>query len=338
MSSFENSQRSTTSGLQLPGLVKELSPAQQLPFPDSNPVFAQTPPRPQLSSAPAGPATPGPDMMYPGITQPLSGTDSTVGVTRQLAFNGSPAVTRILPDVQTGTLPSTRTTTSLRQPIVIQGTGKKSPGTMRPPRGRSWVITSSIVGVMLVLMLLTSFVVIPLATGNHPFSNPLTGNNVVQNNNPNFNANVIAQAATATAITRIDGYYSGPSTSGPLYTGTGVTPDRFAYGQCTFWADTQYHNLTGHWVDWIGNAYQWAAGARAAGWNVSTTPRVPSIIVLQPYVEGASYYGHVAVVERINSDGSVWTSNMNWYANGGWDTLSYWTFTPGAGVLFVWHS
>jgi surface antigen len=60
-------------------------------------------------------------------------------------------------------------------------------------------------------------------------------------------------------------------------------------------------------------------------------------MVLGPGVEGASYFGHVAVVEKVNSNGSVLTSNFNWYANGGWDTLSYWTFTPGPGVSFVWH-
>jgi len=48
--------------------------------------------------------------------------------------------------------------------------------------------------------------------------------------------------------------------------------------------------------------------------------------------------GHVAVVERINPDGSVYTANMNWYDGGGWDRVSYWTFRPGPGVLFVWHS
>jgi surface antigen len=45
----------------------------------------------------------------------------------------------------------------------------------------------------------------------------------------------------------------------------------------------------------------------------------------------------VAVVEKINADGSVWTSNFNRYANGGWDYKSYWTFKPGPGVAFVYH-
>jgi surface antigen len=31
-----------------------------------------------------------------------------------------------------------------------------------------------------------------------------------------------------------------------------------------------------------------------------------------PGTQGASIYGHVAVVESINADGTVHTSNMNW--------------------------
>ena len=65
---------------------------------------------------------------------------------------------------------------------------------------------------------------------------------------------------------------------------------------------------------------------------------MPSIIVLAPGVQGAGGFGHVAVVERINSDGSVYVSTWNWYAGGGgWARTSYWTFYPGPGVTFVWH-
>jgi surface antigen len=211
---------------------------------------------------------------------------------------------------------------------------------MRPPRGRTWVTSSLALGVLVVITLLTGFIVLPLATDNHLGFN-LSSNNdkLYLNPNPNSNPNLIAQAATATAIAHQDGFdQSGNNNGGTLYTGSGVTPDRFSFGQCTYYADLEYHNLTNHWVEWIGNAYQWAGGAIAAGWNVSSIPHVPSIIVLQPGVEGAGYYGHVAVVERINSDGSVYTANMNWYDGGGWDRISYWTFTPGRGVLFLWHS
>jgi len=58
-------------------------------------------------------------------------------------------------------------------------------------------------------------------------------------------------------------------------------------GQSTYWANLRYHQLTSNWVTWKDNANQWVASARAAGWNVSTSPHVPSIIVLMPYVQGA---------------------------------------------------
>ncbi|HLX57460.1 MAG TPA: CHAP domain-containing protein, partial [Ktedonobacteraceae bacterium] len=190
----------------------------------------------------------------------------------------------------------------------------------------------------LVITLFTGFIVIPLATGNHnAFDLFQSGPNYVQSNATNFNQGLIAQAATASACVHLDGCQPGSTNNGIVYNGSGVTPDHFAFGQCTYFADLEYHYRSGYWVNWIGDAWQWAYGAKAAGWIVSTTPHVPSIIVLQPYVQGASYFGHVAVVESINSDGSVYTSNYNWYANGGWDRLSYWTFRPGPGVVFVWH-
>ncbi len=146
--------------------------------------------------------------------------------------------------------------------------------------------------------------------------------------------------ATATASTQdvvnptSSSSNSGSPSPSPI---VGGTLNHFALGECTYWADLRYHQLTGYWVPWTGNAYQWAAGAAASGWVVSSTPKVPSIIVLQPGVQGAYGVGHVAVVERINSDGSVYTSNMNNYSNGGgWDIVSYATYYPGPGVSFVW--
>ncbi|WP_373323937.1 CHAP domain-containing protein [Dictyobacter formicarum] len=116
----------------------------------------------------------------------------------------------------------------------------------------------------------------------------------------------------------------------------------FFVGQCTYWANIHYHGLTGWWVEWLGNADAWVGGAASAGWITSSEPNPngPSIIVLQPYTEGAGAYGHVGVVESgvsaasANANG-VSVSSMNW--NGGWDQVSYWTFHPGAGVSFIWH-
>jgi surface antigen len=238
-------------------------------------------------------------------------------------------------------MPSVSPTTSFRQPIVIPATGKKSRGTMRPPgRSRTRLTGGLALAALILMTLLTSFIVLPLSTGGKlGFDLTGLGSRFYHNKDQNYNENLVAQAATATAIAHQDGYdKTGYNSGGTLYTGSGVTPDRFSFGQCTYYADMEYHRLTGYWVDWIGNAYQWASGASAAGWIVSSTPHVPSIIVLQPGVEGAGWYGHVAVVESINPDGSVNTSNMNWYDGGGWDRVSNWTFTPGRGVLFVWHA
>ncbi|HET8844392.1 MAG TPA: CHAP domain-containing protein, partial [Ktedonobacteraceae bacterium] len=143
---------------------------------------------------------------------------------------------------------------------------------------------------------------------------------------------------TAVYYQQNDGY--DPSSGGAQQVTNGVGSLNWPVGQCTSWANARYHELMHYWVSWSGNANQWVAGAQAAGWNVSTTPHVPSIIVLMGGVQGASsMYGHVAVVESQINSNTVHTSNMNWWANGGgWDIVSYVDFTVGPGVYFVWHS
>ena len=318
MSSFDERDSSVTNGLQLPGLVTQLSPTEQVPFPQDTPL--------------------------PGRKTRLLDYTSDPGVTGPLADPGtSPGVTRGLPDLHTGALPplsGRSSTTSLRQPVVIRPTHKNRSRTIRPPLGRKWVISISAISLLFVITIGTAFAVSPLGSEHGSALGPLQFVANLVHNNGN-NPSLVAQMATATAITRTDGYDpTGSSTSSgsalPPQTGGGGL-NRFAFGQCTYWANMRYHQLTGLWVPWLGNAYQWSYGAAASGWVVSSMPKVPSIIVLQPGVQGAGGYGHVAVVERINSDGSVYTSNMNWYSNGGWDIVSYVTFTRGPGVSFVSH-
>jgi surface antigen len=328
MSSFDERQSSVTSRLQLSGEVNQLSQVEQIPFPDSSPLPGKSTRHLEYASAPpvAGPIS------DPGITQDLDD------------FFTPPRVTRILPDVSTGALsfPSTETTTTgLRHPIVIRGTLKKKPHVIHPPKGRKWVISIAAIVLLVFISFGTALAASPLNGGSGHLTNPIQ---LVANlvHSSNYSPSLVAQqAATATAVLRQDGFDPNQGTANQ---GTGGNPivgggglNRFAFGQCTYWANMRYHALTGYWVPWLGNADQWAYGASSSGWIVSSKPRVPSIIVLQPYVQGASGFGHVAVVEKINADGSVYTSNYNWYGNGGWDILSYWTFMPGSGVSFVWH-
>ncbi len=115
------------------------------------------------------------------------------------------------------------------------------------------------------------------------------------------------------------------------------TLDHFFSGQCTYWANYRYHQLTGVWIPWFGNAYEWYQQAINYGWQTSTSPNPngPSIIVLGPYVQDdLSAYGHVGVVEHINGDGTVTTSNMHWPTAG---VVSYVTFRyPVSGTHFIW--
>jgi len=82
------------------------------------------------------------------------------------------------------------------------------------------------------------------------------------------------------------------------------------------------------------NAWQWTSRANEFHWNVSSTPTVGAILVLQSGVQGAGGYGHVAVVEKILDNGHVMTSDMNW---GGGASVTYVEFAVGSGVSFVTH-
>jgi len=114
------------------------------------------------------------------------------------------------------------------------------------------------------------------------------------------------------------------------------TGNYFPSGQCTWWANQRYHQVHGHYVPWRtnSNAYQWKDRARQYGWHVSTTPKLGSIIDLQPYVQGAGGLGHVAYVEKVLSNGHVIASNMNW-GRYYWKVVNV-EFRPGSGVTFIY--
>ncbi len=296
---------------------------------------------PALSSGPL----PGEEKVtgtLPSATIPLPGQQlfQTSGlvpvVTRQLPAQNDTGVTRIL------TATRVSENTSQRLPIVIKSDLKKRPAPAQLPRRKHRLRRAlvNVVGVLLLALVtvLTLLSVTPLGHDIGITFNPLqNGSNLLSNNqNPTINSLVAQATATAIYHRQTDGF--DPNATGGQTVGNGSGSLNWPVGQCTYWANSRYHALKGYWVPWNGNADQWVAGARAAHWNVSQTPHVPSIIVLMPGVQGASSYGHVAVVESMVNSTTVHTSNMNWYANGGgWDKVSYVDFTTGSGVYFVWH-
>jgi len=142
-------------------------------------------------------------------------------------------------------------------------------------------------------------------------------------------------------LVQSEGVHNGPTQGTPTTTAppTGTTGggNVFPYGSCTWWADQRYFQLHGVFVPWHtqANAWEWTARAYEFGWHVSGKPVVVAIIDLQSGVQGASGLGHVAVVEKILSNGHVIASNMSWGAYP-WQVTNV-EFTPGPGVTFIFR-
>jgi surface antigen len=99
------------------------------------------------------------------------------------------------------------------------------------------------------------------------------------------------------------------------------------YGdQCTAYALDRMHEATGVWMAVTGDAYEWAAEARAAGWKVGDYAAPKSILVMPPapgykytiFEPGGLEYettmhplGHVAWVEAVDGDW-VFIKDQNW--------------------------
>lgn len=94
----------------------------------------------------------------------------------------------------------------------------------------------------------------------------------------------------------------------------------YAYGYCTWYAynkRAQIGKPIGNW----GNAVTWARYAQQDGFAVDKNPRAGDVFQVGG---GWGGLGHVGVVERVNDDGSIYVSEMN-YA--GWNVISYRTIT-----------
>jgi surface antigen len=91
----------------------------------------------------------------------------------------------------------------------------------------------------------------------------------------------------------------------------------YAYGYCTWYAYNKRAQIGkpigGNW----GNAVTWSRYAQQDGFAVDKNPRAGDVFQVGG---GWGGLGHVGVVERVNEDGSIYVSEMN-YA--GWNVISY---------------
>lgn len=99
---------------------------------------------------------------------------------------------------------------------------------------------------------------------------------------------------------------------------TGDSGNAYSFSQCTWWAYTRRHQLGLPVGSYLGNGGQWADSARKLGYWVDKTARHPGdIIVFHPGLyQSSAVYGHVAIVEKINADGSITTSECGSRYNG----------------------
>ena len=99
---------------------------------------------------------------------------------------------------------------------------------------------------------------------------------------------------------------------------TGDSGLAYAFSQCTWWAYLRRHQLGLPVGSYFGNGQDWANSARAHGYWVDNTPRHKGdVMVFRAGQEGASsVYGHVAIVESINADGTVTVSECGASLNG----------------------
>lgn len=83
----------------------------------------------------------------------------------------------------------------------------------------------------------------------------------------------------------------------------GTYANGYSRGQCT-WYVAGRRQIPGNW----GNAVSWYYHAVANRWSVGTVPAVAAIAWTP-----RGYYGHVALVEKVSTDGSqVYISEMNY--------------------------
>lgn len=112
------------------------------------------------------------------------------------------------------------------------------------------------------------------------------------------------------------------------------TRSTYPVGECTYWADTRYHQLHSVWVPaFWGDAHSWLSSAQKARWPTSDMPAVGMIMCMQAGVQGAGKFGHVAIVENVLSSGKIVCSSMNW---GHFNQISRNTFqAPAPGISFI---
>lgn len=123
---------------------------------------------------------------------------------------------------------------------------------------------------------------------------------------PSTSALVASQADSASKPTTLFSYTAPAAETMKVNHATGDSGNAYEFSQCTWWAYLRRHQLGLPVGSHFGNGGQWAASARGMGYAVDNKPQVGDVMVFAPGQEGSDpSYGHVAIVESVNPDGTV---------------------------------
>ncbi|MCH9276150.1 CHAP domain-containing protein [Bifidobacterium amazonense] len=126
---------------------------------------------------------------------------------------------------------------------------------------------------------------------------------------------------------------SSSGTSGGQGTSNGDSGNAYAGGQCTWYAYNRRKEMGIGTPSYLGNGADWANTAPSYGLRVDNIPQVGAALSFYQGQDGADgTYGHVAVVEAVNADGTILISEMNVQ---GLYVVSYRTLTNNGQYRFV---
>ena len=127
--------------------------------------------------------------------------------------------------------------------------------------------------------------------------------------------------------------YVAPSTrgggGGTYNVKPGSVGNKYAPGNCTWYAYERRAQLGRTVGSFWGNANTWVDAARGTGYTVSRQPLAGAVLV-----SGSGPYGHVAVVESVDASGEIVVSEMNNLAYGGFNKVNNRTISAGQATLY----
>lgn len=136
----------------------------------------------------------------------------------------------------------------------------------------------------------------------------IRGGTLPENERPGYTAPRQATTSRLSYNSVGSGYGGG---YGSAYAGNISAGNKYAWGNCTWYAYERRMQLGNPVGSFWGNASTWAYNARAAGFGVDGNPSAGAIMA------NGGGYGHVAIVESVNPGVSVTISEMNGYRFGG---------------------